>query len=138
MKIGALAGGRPTNIAQTVFQKVQTPALQVVEPVRQPRGSPSSLQTKKGIENYRLLQYLNNLSIFSTEDFERNYSIKLFQKSRPYRNNISARIDKIENTINEGKDAVNQLTNQFQKDTYENVIFAKRWAIAKKIVPIDR
>ncbi|CAG8807491.1 5379_t:CDS:2, partial [Cetraspora pellucida] len=89
-------GGHPTNIAvnvpnanndttvvQAVAQKAQAPALQIVEPVRQPRGSPSSLQTKKGIENYNLTQYLHNLDIFSTEDFDRNFSIKPFQKPYP-------------------------------------------------------
>ncbi|KAF0450669.1 hypothetical protein F8M41_002154 [Gigaspora margarita] len=66
-------------VQQTVPQKVQTPALQTGEPVKQPRGPPSSLQTEEGIENYCLSQYLNNLDIFSTKDFERNHPIKHFQ-----------------------------------------------------------
>ncbi|CAG8614591.1 3420_t:CDS:2, partial [Gigaspora rosea] len=81
---------------QAVAQKAQAPALQIVESVRQPRGLPSSLQLEE-------------------ELFRLGLSCKTFQRPRPQQNEISARIDRIENAINEDRDAVNQLTNQFQK-----------------------
>ncbi|KAF0484332.1 hypothetical protein F8M41_023017 [Gigaspora margarita] len=96
-------------------KQTQIPASQTVKPVRQPKGPPPSLQTEEGIETYNSTQYLNNLGIFSTEDFEKNYPIKPFQRSLPQRSNVSARIDRVEEGINETRDAVNQLTNQFQK-----------------------
>ena len=104
-----------TELESQMAKQTQVPALQTVEPVRQPRGPPSSLQTEEGMENYRLSQYLNNLGIFSTEDLERNYPIKPFQRSRPQRSNVSARIDRVEEVINENRNAMNQLTEEFQK-----------------------
>ncbi|CAG8795782.1 18500_t:CDS:2, partial [Gigaspora rosea] len=89
-------------------KQTQVSASQTVKLVRQPRGPLPSLQMEEGIENYNLTQYLNNLGIFSTEDFEKNYPIKPFQRSRP-------QIDRIENAINEERNVVNQLTNQFEK-----------------------
>ncbi|CAG8590329.1 24911_t:CDS:2 [Cetraspora pellucida] len=70
------------KVTKLESQMAKQTASQTVEPVRQPRSPPPSLQTEKGIENYHLLQYLNNLGIFSTEDLEINYPIKPFQK--PY------------------------------------------------------
>ncbi|RIB13191.1 hypothetical protein C2G38_2198543 [Gigaspora rosea] len=84
-----------------------------------PRGPPPSLQTEKGMENYRLSQYLNNLGIFSTEDLERNYPIKPFQKPRPeriYSSNQNARIDRIESKVDE----IGQMTSQFGRMMLEN------------------
>ena len=104
-----------TELESQMAKQTQVPALQTVEPVRQPRGPPSSLQTEEGMENYRLSQYLNNLGIFSTEDLERNYPIKPFQRSRPQRSNVSARIDRVEEVINKNRNAMNQLTEEFQK-----------------------
>ncbi|RIB08438.1 hypothetical protein C2G38_2211659 [Gigaspora rosea] len=104
-----------TDFQSQMVKQTQVPASQTVEPVRQPRGPPLSLQTEESIENYHLSQYLNNLGIFSAEDLERNYHIKPFQRSRPQQSNVSARIDRVEEGINETRDAVNQLTNQFQK-----------------------
>ncbi|CAG8676693.1 23340_t:CDS:2, partial [Cetraspora pellucida] len=74
---------------QAVAQKAQTPALQTVKSVRQPKGPLSLLQTEEDIENYHLLQFLNNLDIFSTKDLERNYSIKPFQRSYLQQSNVS-------------------------------------------------
>ncbi|CAG8819729.1 24923_t:CDS:1, partial [Gigaspora rosea] len=104
---------------QAVAQKAQAPASQTVEPVRQPRGPPPSLQTEKGIENYNLTQYLHNLGIFSTEDFDRNFPIKPFQKPRPgqlYSSNQNARIDRIESKVDE----IGQMTSQFGRMMLEN------------------
>ncbi|CAG8540833.1 12122_t:CDS:2, partial [Cetraspora pellucida] len=104
---------------QAVAQKAQAPASQTVEPVRQPRGQPLSLQTKKGIENYNLTQYLYNLDIFSTEDFDRNFSIKPFQKPCPeqfYLSNQNAKIDRIELKIDE----IGQMISQFGRMMLEN------------------
>ncbi|CAG8697027.1 8199_t:CDS:2 [Cetraspora pellucida] len=104
---------------QSVAQKAQAPASQTVEPVRQPRGPPPSLQTEKGIENYNLTQYLHNLDIFSTEDFNRNFPIKHFQKPCPgqlYSSNQNARIDRIESKVNE----ISQMTSQFRRMMLEN------------------
>ncbi|CAG8683005.1 7441_t:CDS:2 [Cetraspora pellucida] len=62
-------------------QMSQAPAPQIVEPVRQPRGPSSSLQSEEGFKNYYVAEYLKELK----------------------------------KAINEDRDAVNQLTNQFQK-----------------------
>ncbi|RIB15351.1 hypothetical protein C2G38_2192589 [Gigaspora rosea] len=83
---------------QAVAQKAQAPAPQIVEPVEQPRA-----------------EYLKELDLFNKNDLDSAYSVKPFQRPHPQRNEISARIDRIENAINKDRDAVNQLTNQFQK-----------------------
>ncbi|GES74837.1 hypothetical protein GLOIN_2v1769762 [Rhizophagus clarus] len=49
------------------------------------------------------------------EEMDHDYPVKLFQRPHPQRSNISTRIDRVEEGINETRDAVNQLTNQFQK-----------------------
>ena len=108
-----------TELESQMAKQTQVPAPQTVEPVRQPRGPPSSLQTEEGMENYRLSQYLNNLGIFSTEDFDRNYPIKPFQKPRPeriYSSNQNARIDRIESKVDE----IGQMTSQFGRMILDN------------------
>ncbi|CAG8459553.1 631_t:CDS:2 [Cetraspora pellucida] len=104
---------------QAVAQKAQAPASQTVKPVRQPRGLLPSLQTEEGMENFHLSQYLNNLGIFSTEDFDRNYPIKPFQKphqGRLYSSNQNARMDRIESKVDE----ISQITSQFGKMMLDN------------------
>ncbi|CAG8818438.1 23944_t:CDS:1, partial [Gigaspora rosea] len=100
---------------QAVAQKAQAQAPQTVEPVRQPRGPPSSLQTEEGMGNYRLSQFLNNLGIFSTEDLERNYPIKPFQRPRSQQNQ-SMRMDRIESKVDE----IGQMTSQFGRMMLDN------------------
>ncbi|CAG8632944.1 19124_t:CDS:2, partial [Gigaspora rosea] len=50
-----------TDFQSQIAKQMQVPVSQTVKPVRQPRGSPSSLQTEEGIENYNLTQYLHGL-----------------------------------------------------------------------------
>ena len=93
----------------------QVSALQTIKLIKQPRGSPSTLKTEEGIKDYHIFEYLKNLGFLSKEEIERDYPVKPFQRPRPQRNNVSTRIDRVEEGINETRDAVNQLTNQFQK-----------------------
>src|SRR5581483_2824108 len=71
----------------------QVSISQTVEPVRQPRGPPSSLKTEESLKNYYVAEYLKEVGLL----------------------NNSARIDRLEEGIDETCDAVNQLTNQFKK-----------------------
>ncbi|CAG8614596.1 9652_t:CDS:2 [Ambispora gerdemannii] len=108
-----------TELESQMAKQMQVPAPQTVEPVRQPRGPPSSLQTEEGIENYRLSQYLNNLGIFSTEDLERNYPIKPFQRSFPRKSNVSARIDRVE-------ELMKKIVDMMKKTIYGMMILKKK------------
>ncbi|CAG8827209.1 7611_t:CDS:1, partial [Gigaspora rosea] len=104
-----------TDFQSQMAKQTQVPASQTVELVRQPRGPPPSLQTKEGMENFRLSQYLNNLGIFSREDFNRNYPIKPFQKphqGRLYSSNQNVRMDRIESKVDE----IGQMTSQYPID----------------------
>ncbi|CAG8721545.1 7182_t:CDS:2 [Cetraspora pellucida] len=71
------------KVTELESQMAKQTAPQTFEAVRQPRGLLPSLQMEKDMKNYYLSQYLNNLDIFSTEDLERNYPIKPFQKPHP-------------------------------------------------------
>ncbi|GBC35581.2 hypothetical protein GLOIN_2v1822626 [Rhizophagus irregularis DAOM 181602=DAOM 197198] len=97
-----------TELQSQMTQQTQVPAPQTVEPVRQPKGPPSSLQTEEGVLN--------------KAELDADYPVKPFQRPRQQRNNNSARIDRMEERLNETRDAVsetrdsiNQLSNQFQK-----------------------
>src|SRR5688572_20881952 len=103
---------------QTVTQKAQTSALQTVEPVRQPKGPPSSLKTEEGLKNYYVAEYLKEVGLLNKEDLDSDYPVKPFQRPRPQRNNNSARFDRIEEGLEETRNNVNQLTNLFQKKAY--------------------
>jgi len=94
-------------------QQVSTP--QTVELVRQPKGPPSSLKTEEGLKNYYVAEYLKEVGLLNKEDLDSDYPVKPFQRPRPQRSNNSARFDRIEEGLDETRDAVNQLTNQFQK-----------------------
>ncbi len=104
-----------TELQSQMPQQAQVSAPQTVEPVRQPRSSPSSLKSEEGMKNYYVAEFLKDLGLLNKEDLDSDYPIKPFQRSRPQRSNVSARIDRVEEGINETHDAVNQLTNQFQK-----------------------
>src|SRR5581483_6976512 len=80
-----------SDFQSQMAQQVSTP--QTVEPVRQPRGPSSSLKTEEGLKNYYVAEYLKEVGLL----------------------NNSARIDRLEEGIDETHDAVNQLTNQFKK-----------------------
>ncbi|KAF0514674.1 hypothetical protein F8M41_017524 [Gigaspora margarita] len=58
---------------QAVAQKAQAPAPQIVELVRQPRGSPSSLQSEEGLKNYYVAEYLKELDLFNKNDLDSAY-----------------------------------------------------------------
>src|SRR6266542_1993499 len=96
-------------------QQAQVSAPQTVEPVRQPRGPPSSLKTEEGLKNYYVAEYLKEVGLLSKEDLDSDYPIKNFQRSRSQRSNVSNRIDRLEEGISETWNTVNQLINQFQK-----------------------
>ena len=88
-------------------QQMQVPASQTVEPVRQPRGSPSSLKIEEGFKNYYVAKYLKEVGIFNKEDLDSDYPVKPFQKSHLQRSNVFNRIDRLEEEINEIQDTVN-------------------------------
>ncbi len=98
--------------------KVQALVSQTVEPVRQPRGSLSTLKIEKGIKNYYVAEFLKDLSIVNKEDLDSDYPVKPFQKSCPQRSNVSNKIDRLEEEINKTQDTVNQLADQFQRKAY--------------------
>ena len=47
-----------------------------------------------------------------------DYPVKPFQRSHSQRSNVSNRIDRLEEGINETQDTVNQLADQFQRKAY--------------------
>src|SRR6266542_5158923 len=104
-----------TELQSQMTQQAQVPASQTVEPVRQLKGPPSLLKTEEGLKNYYVAEYLKEVGLLNKEDLDSDYPIKPFQRSRPQRSNVSNRIDRVEEGINETRDAVNQLTNQFKK-----------------------
>ncbi|POG78376.1 hypothetical protein GLOIN_2v1813037 [Rhizophagus irregularis DAOM 181602=DAOM 197198] len=97
-------------------QQVSTP--QTVEPVRQPKGPPSSLKTEEGLKNYYVSEYLKEIGLLSKEDLDSDYPVKPFQRPRPQRNNNSARFDRIEEGLEETQNNVNQLADLFQKKVF--------------------
>ncbi|PKK58371.1 hypothetical protein RhiirC2_796416 [Rhizophagus irregularis] len=90
----------------------QVSTLQTIELIRQLKGPPSTLKTEENLGNYYVAEYFKEVGLLSKKDLDSNYPVKNFQKPK---NNVSARIDRVEEGINETCDAVNQLTNQFQK-----------------------
>ncbi|PKC53714.1 hypothetical protein RhiirA1_478704 [Rhizophagus irregularis] len=99
-------------------QQTQVPAPQTVEPIRQPRGPPSSLKTEEGLKNYYVSEYLKEIGLLSKEDLDSDYPVKPFQRPRPQRNNNSARFDRIEEGLEETRNNVNQLADLFQKKAF--------------------
>src|SRR3954447_11303150 len=107
-----------TELQSQMAHQTQVPAPQIVEPVRQPRDLPSSLKTEEGLKNYYIAEYLKEVGLLNKEDLDSDYPVKPFQRSRPKRSNISNRIDRLEDGINETRDTVNQLADQFQRKAY--------------------
>ncbi len=107
-----------TELQSQMAQQTQVPAPQTVEPVRQPKGPPSSLKTEEGLKNYYVAEYLKEVGLLNKEDLDSDYPVKPFQRSRPQRSNVSNRIDRLEDGINETRDTVNQLADQFQRKAY--------------------
>ena len=104
-----------TELQSQMTQQAQVSTPQTVEPVRQPKGPLSSLKTEEGMKNYYVAEYLKEVGLLNKEDLDSDYPVKPFQRPRPQRSNVSARINRVEEGINETRDAVNQLTNQLQK-----------------------
>ena len=104
-----------TELQSQMPQQAQVSAPQTVEPVRQPRSPPSSLKSEEGMKNYYVAEFLKDLGLLNKKNLDSDYPVKPFQRSRPQRSNVSARIDRVEEGINKTRDAVNQLTNQFKK-----------------------
>src|SRR3954454_11812039 len=50
-----------SDFQSQMAQQVSTP--QTVEPVRQPRGPPSTLKTVEGLKNYYVAEYLKDLNL---------------------------------------------------------------------------
>ncbi|GBC39810.2 hypothetical protein GLOIN_2v1763195 [Rhizophagus irregularis DAOM 181602=DAOM 197198] len=98
-----------TELQSQMTQQAQVSALQTVEPVRQPRGPPSSLQTEEGLKNYYASEYLKEIGVLNKAKLDADYLVKPFQRPRQQRNNNSARIDRMEEGLNETRDAVNEL-----------------------------
>ncbi|GBB88675.1 hypothetical protein RclHR1_15220016 [Rhizophagus clarus] len=96
-------------------QQAQVSASQTVEPVRQPKGPPSSLKTEEGFKKYYVAEYLKEVGLLNKEDLDSDYPVKPFQRPRSQRNNNSARINRMEEGLNETRESVNQLTEEFQK-----------------------
>src|SRR6266498_4291615 len=107
-----------TELQSQMTQQAQVSAPQTVEPVRQPKGPPSSLKTEEGLKNYYVAEYLKEVGLLNKEDLDSDYPVKPFQRSRPQRNNNSARFDRIEDGINETRNNVNQLADLFQDRAY--------------------
>src|SRR5256884_8336544 len=85
-----------TELQSQMAQQAQVPAPQTVEPVRQPKGPPSSLKTEEGLKNYYVSEYLKEIGLLSKEELDSDYPVKNFQRPRPQRNNLSTRIDRVE------------------------------------------
>ncbi|CAB4418762.1 unnamed protein product [Rhizophagus irregularis] len=103
---------------QMTQQKAQASVQQVAEPIRQPRGPPPSLRTKKDLDDYTLAELFRDIGIMSQEDFDSDFPVKPFQRARPQKPNFSSRIERVEEGINETRDTVNQLSDLFQKQAY--------------------
>ena len=65
------------------------------------------------MKNYYVAEFLKDLGVFSKEDLDSDYPVKPFQRSCPQWSNVSNRIDRLEEGINETQDIVNQLADQF-------------------------
>ena len=96
----------------------QVSAPQTIEPIRQPRGPPSTLKSEEGLKNYYVAEFLKDLGVISKEDLDTDYPVKNFQRLRPQQNNNSARFDRIEEELEETQNNVNQLADLFQKQAY--------------------
>jgi hypothetical protein len=100
-----------TELETQMAQQAQAP--QSVEPIRQPRGPPSSLQSEEGRKDYYITEFLKDLGFVSKGEFDRDYPVKNFQRSRPQQNNNSVRFDRIEEGLEETRNNVNQLADLF-------------------------
>jgi len=67
-----------TELQSQMTQQAQAPAPQTVEPVRQPRGPPSSLKTEEGLKNYYVAEYLKEVGLLNKEDLDSDYPVKPF------------------------------------------------------------
>ncbi|CAB5201965.1 unnamed protein product [Rhizophagus irregularis] len=105
-----------SDFQSQMAQQVSTP--QTVEPIRQPRGPPSSLKIEEGLKNYYVSEYLKEIGLLSKEDLDSDYPVKPFQRPRPQRNNNSASFDRIEEGLEETQNNVNQLADLFQKKAF--------------------
>src|SRR6266498_4667420 len=59
-----------TELQSQMAQQTQVPAPQTVEPVRQPKGPPSSLKTEEGLKNYYVTEYLKEVGLLNKEDLD--------------------------------------------------------------------
>ncbi|POG61270.1 hypothetical protein GLOIN_2v1705062 [Rhizophagus irregularis DAOM 181602=DAOM 197198] len=92
-----------TELQSQMTQQTQVPAPQTVEPIRQPRGPPSSLKTEEGLKNYYVSEYLKEIGLLSKEDLDSDYPVKSFQRPQG---------------LEETRNNVNQLADLFQKKAF--------------------
>ncbi|CAG8780050.1 22576_t:CDS:1, partial [Rhizophagus irregularis] len=62
-----------TELQSQMTQQTQVPASQTVEPVRQPKGPPSSLQTEEGLKNYYVSEYLKEIGVLNKAELDADY-----------------------------------------------------------------
>ncbi|GES97969.1 hypothetical protein GLOIN_2v1778046 [Rhizophagus clarus] len=104
-----------TELQFQMTQQAQAPSPQTVEPVRQLKAPLAFTKSEEGMRDYHISEYLKNLGFLSKEEIDRDYPVKPFQRPRPQRNDNSSRIDRMEEGLNETRESVNQLTEEFQK-----------------------
>ena len=122
-----------TELQSQMTQQAQVPALQTVEPVRQPKGPPSNLITKEDYETYHLGKYFNDLGIYSKEDLDSIYPEKPFQRSRPQRKDNSVRLEEKVDEIGHMLSHLN-INNQSKIITFQLIIIMKIVDIMKKMI----
>ena len=67
-----------TELQSQMTQQAQVSAPQTVEPIRQPRGPPSSLKSEEGMKNYYVAEFLKDLGVFNKKDLDSDYPVKPF------------------------------------------------------------
>ena len=124
-----------TELQSQMAQQAQVPAPQTVEPNRQPRGPPSSLKTEEGMKNYYVAEFLKDLGLLNKENLDSDYPVKPFQRPRPQQKNDSARFDRFEEGLNETRNNMNLLTEEFQKLNIRKCSICKETGHSKSNCP---
>ncbi|RIA87298.1 hypothetical protein C1645_827966 [Glomus cerebriforme] len=71
----------------------------------QPRDPSSLLKIEEGLKNYYVTEYLKEIGLLNKKDLNYDYPIKSFQRSHSQKSNNSVRFDKIEEGLNETRNA---------------------------------
>ncbi|GES76622.1 hypothetical protein GLOIN_2v1763195 [Rhizophagus clarus] len=102
-----------TPVSQPAFTKDDMQKA-IQEALAQQKTKNQAL-SEEGMRDYHISEYLKNLGFLSKEEIDCDYPVKPFQRPRPQRNDNSSRIDRMEEGLNETRESVNQLTEEFQK-----------------------